>query len=544
MTRIPNAFLSRLGLVCLVDARCVVLLIMKSSSDQATVQILHASQDHRRLPVHDDYDRGEGVASTPAHARPPNPSWRQYGQARRRWLLEHDGAATSEFRMNAACSIQKYVALANRVRVYHCRRLLYCVVLSTKLTDVILFELFVPTLTTIKVMIQFNDLCERNATEDAYVMGHRLVSFMTTALPRHPEFSTTKLTTERRYLARIQTQMRLIALAIDEEQLNVYITNDYDPVFSDDDEEDTGEIYPNETPTHSSPAWENFAGWSFASSTSSSSTLEDPREGDVPGAVDTDESSQDIDEEHLSCLVIEKSVMEDNTSATIGVHDDIMDPELEDISDDYDEDEDELDRSLEYDENDDEYGSFCFDLKPPSFAPSILKQIAREQVQYETDSEANDSWAQSNDDGALSDATETSLTEVVSLSCDPARVAFREIMNRHSEQLQSLQLEMDRLRQEPYHPVAPPPPPPPPPRAPMKRPQKFHDFEKSLLDVGSVSFSECLHSADGLEPEIPSPPPPSPENLEGLRKQVLPMENQRDIQYIGFSTHSSLRRLP
>lgn len=43
--------------------------------------------------------------------------WRKYGRARRQWLLDNDKAATS-FRMNAACSIQKYFALAERVCGY------------------------------------------------------------------------------------------------------------------------------------------------------------------------------------------------------------------------------------------------------------------------------------------------------------------------------------------------------------------------------------------------------------------------------------------
>lgn len=44
-----------------------------------------------------------------------NQPWRQYGHRRRQYLLENDMAATS-YRMNAACSIQKYFALSERVR--------------------------------------------------------------------------------------------------------------------------------------------------------------------------------------------------------------------------------------------------------------------------------------------------------------------------------------------------------------------------------------------------------------------------------------------
>jgi hypothetical protein len=43
--------------------------------------------------------------------------WRQYGHIRRQWLIENDKATSSlSFRINSACSIQKYFALAERVR--------------------------------------------------------------------------------------------------------------------------------------------------------------------------------------------------------------------------------------------------------------------------------------------------------------------------------------------------------------------------------------------------------------------------------------------
>ena len=51
-----------------------------------------------------------------------NQPWRQYGLRRRQYLLENDKAATS-YRMNAACSIQKYFSLSERVRYsLYCRK--------------------------------------------------------------------------------------------------------------------------------------------------------------------------------------------------------------------------------------------------------------------------------------------------------------------------------------------------------------------------------------------------------------------------------------
>ena len=245
--------------------------------------------------------------------------------------------------------------------------------------------------------------------------------------------------------------MRQIAMLIDEEQLNKYITNDFDPAIPEDDDDDDSSTCSDDHKVHEPQqiAWESFAGWSF-----------DLRQ-EVPGAVDTDESSQDVDDEQFAALDLK-------LAAVVEPNDDDGDPEPE-LADDDDDDDDEDDELLVY------------DLDPPVLASSILKKIAKENVRYETDSEASDSWAQ---DGA-SDTT-SSGTEALT-SCDPARLAFREIMNRHSEQLLSLQQEMDRLLRE----DSPPPPPPPP-----------------------------TNSPEGLD----------------VRKT--------GVQYLGFSSHTSIRRLP
>jgi hypothetical protein len=55
--------------------------------------------------------RTTAAVAAAAEAEP----WRSYGQERRRWLLEQD-AARMNIRMNAACCIHKYFALADRVR--------------------------------------------------------------------------------------------------------------------------------------------------------------------------------------------------------------------------------------------------------------------------------------------------------------------------------------------------------------------------------------------------------------------------------------------
>jgi hypothetical protein len=275
--------------------------------------------------------------------------------------------------------------------------------------------------------------------EDAYVMGHRLVAFLGSALPRHPAYvtSTPQRAITERHLHWIQDQMQQIAILIDEEQLNRYITNDFDPVIEEDDEDEEHQYCDHLCDEGELTEWEAFAGWSL--------------HYDIPpGGVDTDESSQDIDSD-IDFIVLDPQKRA-VTSDIIATKTSTADPELHNISlsddEDYDTDE----------ENDDMTNPFVIKMKPPVLSSSILRKIAREAVRYESDSEAADSWAQ---DGTCG-ASDTTSSEVGGCgntngnpdvgagvlqytSCDPARLAFRAIMNKHSRQLQSLQLEMDRL---------------------------------------------------------------------------------------------------
>jgi hypothetical protein len=91
---------------------------------------------------------------------------------------------------------------------------------------------------------------------------------------------------------------------------------------------------------------------------------------------------------------------------------------------------------------------------------SFLQKISQEDVRYETDSEAADSWAPS-DPGKNKTTTTTELSTTPSTTCDPARIAFLEIMNRHSEL--ALEMELETLKAADSF---PPPPPPVPSNSP------------------------------------------------------------------------------
>jgi hypothetical protein len=301
-------------------------------------------------------------------------------------------------------------------------------------------------------------------------------------------------------LQRIKITMKSIAIIIDEEQLNRYITNDFDPLIDDDDDDDDDDAV--EKIDESSPtSWETFAGWSFSNDV-------------TPGFVDTDESSQDIDSDigftdfDLTKRPVTSSAGVDRIVVTDS-------PASDSFDDDDDSDESDLDRTDPY----------TMRMKPPVLAQSILRKIAREAVRYESDSEAADSWAQDGNCGA-SDATSSSEAgdaattlsgnnynssprtagssslDVPVISCDPARLAFRSIMSRHTRHLQSLQVEMESLlsfeplphRHQPTH----------PPILDIVAPSTFADLEEEKKENDENQSDQELNNDDDDKNSTPT----------------------------------------
>jgi hypothetical protein len=304
-------------------------------------------------------------------------------------------------------------------------------------------------------LVQFRQLASsaNPDTEETYVMGNRLVSFLSEALPRHPEYRNTALQTLRtksfQDLIWIQEQMEEIAMSIDEEQLNHYVMHDFDPLQDDlsassaEDNDSDDLSFSDLVDTNRRDTWESFegGGWSF-----------DLSSGDeaVPVGTDTDVSSVQSHEANrsrdqrrvanrkaaVSVPPLPVVVVEDIKI----VHDEVADSDIDlyvnlDPDDDDDDDDDSDDEPI-----------LRYSLKD-SIATSILNRIADEDVCFETDSEAVDSWAQDGDSNALSGASSGTA-----LTCDPARIAFREIMNRIPRT--GAAYSRDK--------VGTPPPPPPP----------------------------------------------------------------------------------
>jgi hypothetical protein len=205
--------------------------------------------------------------------------------------------------------------------------------------------------------------------EDAYVMGHRLLSFLQTALPQHPEYRPNGPAGRQCQAdaAWLRSKLNDIALLIDEVQLNLFMDQDFVPVQDDDDEDedDPG-------------GWEKFSDWAF--------------KDDAPRLVDTDTSDVDLQASSES-----EAENDEPNRGPLQFRFDI--------------------------EKDDSYE--VHKLNSPVMATTFLKQIANEDVHYETDSEAADSWAQDGNSAACS-----GTSSGTALTCDPARIAFREIMNK------------------------------------------------------------------------------------------------------------------
>jgi DNA-dependent RNA polymerase auxiliary subunit epsilon len=221
--------------------------------------------------------------------------------------------------------------------------------------------------------------------------------------------------------------MQDIALKIDEEQLNVYITMDYDPQPEDDSTISSAEAdFSNFADFSNAEGWEDFTEWAFAPSaaeTDASSSFNTSGGGTTSG-----EDSGDAPAEGVQAALSPRPTI-------------VLDLAEKDL----------LDESLEnaeaptmpqaivqfndYLEDDSESEDYRYELKDSRRASSFLKKISEEEVSYESDSEAVDSWAQDGESGSRASSGTT-------LTYDPARIAFRELMNK-----------------VPHMSVSPPPPP-------------------------------------------------------------------------------------
>lgn len=209
-----------------------------------------------------------------------------------------------------------------------------------------------------QVTLQFKRmLSDQEKLEACYIMGHRLVSFLEFALPEHPEYLQSAYKSRRlkchQFLQYIHEQIDQVALEIDEIELNAYMDLNFDPAQN-------GSVSSAED-----DPWHDFAGW------------------DAPACVDTDTSSRETssDEEYRFDLPAER--------------DEFPDPDIQFYGIPLDDDE------TSHDSDGD------ISLQPIS---TFLRKVANEDVVYETDSDADDSWAQSDNDESLEFSSDVGIS--------------------------------------------------------------------------------------------------------------------------------------
>lgn len=293
--------------------------------------------------------------------------------------------------------------------------------------------------------------------EDTYVMGHRLVTFLSMALPKHPEYlhGTVEKFRNRTFhdLVWINDRMEQLALKIDEEQLNHFITDEFVPEPDDDDSSSsTSSSSHKNWVAKEETGWENFGGWSFDVSSGD----------DTPAITDTDTSSlsepptsrdhegSDSEQEGSDAWFDATFLTFEKTELDEAEHAEESDPSMLDMAVEEQpsllEQENEFENDYDSEEDDEDYYDTCYAMHDALHVSEFLRKIAEEDVRFETDSEAADSWAQGSDCGsvALSGASSGSA-----LTCDPARLALREIINKSPSKRKNHLLS-----------VHPPPPPP------------------------------------------------------------------------------------
>jgi hypothetical protein len=226
-------------------------------------------------------------------------------------------------------------------------------------------------------------------------MGHRMIAFLSIFLPRHPDYLSPSVSESRlkciQELKLLQKCLEVVALRIDEDQLNTFICDDFDPIPDDDDDESDGSVEWKNAPAHPSPL-----------------KRQEPRGQQQRQHQDPSNGKW----EPFANAEVERQVVDSPTAETAGTTSD-------------DDSDAELIQHQHY--GFEVHGQILQSTSSPSYVFRLdeyyLDKIASEEVRYELDSEAADSWAQDGD-------TVGSETSGFGVTYEPARSSLGEVFNR------------------------------------------------------------------------------------------------------------------
>lgn len=280
-----------------------------------------------------------------------NAAWRRYGKQHRRELLQADqGNAERFFRENADGD-------------------------SGRLARVLVRD--------------FRDSCaaKTESIDDLYVQGYRLVTFLSrlSNQQRHSDYQGRQRKADVHFVCQKTEEL---AIEIDEEHLNLFILNDYVP--DSDDEDEAGDEEEQKVSLNNNHRTQKQQLNTDKMQTKTTSWIFNPfdlSEDEAPRTVDTDTSLTTV-----------------NTSAndaSFFLHRDVEDHEIDDHLN--------LE-SCSSSSNEDSFDEIRVNLSLDTLKSSMLDKLANEDVKYEIDSDAVDSWA--NSETFSSDITRT-LSEIM-----------------------------------------------------------------------------------------------------------------------------------
>mmetsp|Transcript_2009 Transcript_2009/g.4449 ORF Transcript_2009/g.4449 Transcript_2009/m.4449 type:complete len:728 (+) Transcript_2009:237-2420(+) len=455
--------------------------IQTASNDTGIEIIMQQSnkpqQDVLLLPVDD------------ASAGPDESRWRSHGKARRRKLLEEDQRnGGRDFSMTFDCSVQRYFSVAHWA------------------------------------LEQFHQLYQNSSSsstdnekelEELYLMGHRIVSFLTECLPQHPGLGRAPLVRHRskQELNLLEKCLEDVALRIDEQVCNHF--GDDGDLFLDsmligemdkDEYEEDGTSSSSSSPDAAKQPdsdavfdfeanWVDFSEAAFGVDNTKNSkfvsfakdlerkSAESPTAETIGTTGTTGTGSLGpTDNSYANCDSSRNSEgnEEIRRSSAESIDENDTDDDYEDEDDDYVDDDDdvveynyddendrvirdddndhfEVDEFSEEEEDDDDdddddytydnytYDDYTYDEEDDFDLHSrsgtmfkgvrldFLRTIACQPVLYETDSEAADSWANTVDESTTTASRSRPClpsSSGVTPTCDPARLAFRDLMNK------------------------------------------------------------------------------------------------------------------
>lgn len=225
-------------------------------------------------------------------------------------------------------------------------------------------------------------------------MGHRLIAFYTEALPRHKDYrsidSSISNLREKSIndLDWIRKRLDVISLRIDEQQLNRHIQQQ-ESDCGETSRTSVQESSENDTTDDMESQWESFSGWSSSDFGSNQASLR-PNAAIESGAPRHQETTTTT-QRRISL----KPGHADDPGDIIDLDSD--DDETSDV-------ESSEGDSLSDLDSDERAVHVVFSEEEEGYDSSFLKVIASEEVEYEEDSEAVDSWAQ--DDESLESLAE------------------------------------------------------------------------------------------------------------------------------------------